>query len=85
MGSEEIPHEDEAAPEVKNRVIPAVGLVLLTTCLAWADFKAGVESYERGDYVIVPKEFRPLSQEGDADAQDNLGVAYGLPPVVVPS
>ena len=41
-----------------------------------ARHRAGEEAYKRGDYAMALKEFRPLAQEGDADAQFNLGLMY---------
>jgi len=73
--------EMERRMRVRHRVIPAVGLVLVTAVLAWAgyawaDFKAGMEAFDRQDYEAALKEFRPLAQEADATAQYNLGVMY---------
>ena len=73
----------ERRMRARNRIMPAVGLVLVTAYLAcsdsaWADFKAGLESYKRGDYATALKEFRPLAQQGDADAQHNLGLMHRL-------
>ncbi len=50
------------------------GLILATP--AWADFQAGVNAYERGDYETALAEFRPLAEQGDGDAQFNLGAMY---------
>ena len=33
-------------------------------------------AYQRGDYVKVMRLFRPLADQGDATAQNNLGVMY---------
>ena len=41
-----------------------------------ADFEAGMEAYERGDYAAALREFRPLAEQGNADAQAQLGVMY---------
>ena len=41
---------------------------------AWADWDDGVAAYERGDYATALEEWRPLAEQGDADAQFNLGV-----------
>ena len=61
-----------------KRLMPAavVLLIVVTASQAWADFKAGVEAYERGDYATALTEFRPVAQQGDADAQFILGVMY---------
>ena len=46
-----------------------VGLVL-------ADYQAGVDAYEQGDYEIALKEWKPLAESGDSKAQFRLGVMY---------
>ena len=50
------------------------GLVLAAP--AWADFDDGVAAIERGDYATALREFRPVANQGDARAQNNLGVMY---------
>ncbi len=56
-----------------------IALVLSIVCLAtpaWADFQAGVDAYLRGDYATALCEFRPVAEQGDAEAQYNLGLLY---------
>ncbi len=53
-----------------------VGLTLMLAKPAWADFQAGVDAYERGDYDTALKEWRPLAEQGHAQAQLNLGIMY---------
>jgi cell division septation protein DedD len=45
---------------------------------AFADVKAGVDQWQAGNYGAAVKEWRPLADQGDADAQFNLGQAYKL-------
>lgn len=45
---------------------------------AAADVKAGVDAWAQGDYDRALREWRPLADAGDADAQFNLGQAYKL-------
>lgn len=45
---------------------------------AWADTKAGVEAWTRGDYPAAVREWQAQSAKGDADATFNLGQAYKL-------
>lgn len=45
---------------------------------AMSDVKRGVDAWEQGDYAAAVKEWRPLAQAGDPDAQFNLGQAYKL-------
>ena len=54
-------------------------LVLSLVCLvvpAWADFQAGMDAYNRGDYATALREWRPLAEQGDASAQFQLGLLY---------
>lgn len=41
-----------------------------------ADFQAGLQAYQRGDYASALKEWQPLAQRGDANAEYNLGLLY---------
>lgn len=45
---------------------------------ARADVKTGVDAWQRGDFAAAVAEWRPLADQGDADAQYNLGQAYKL-------
>jgi hypothetical protein len=60
---------------------------LIGAALAWAtmgaapalaDVKSGVEAWQQGQFAAAIKEWRPLAEQGDADAQFNLGQAYRL-------
>ncbi len=53
-----------------------VGFLVAFAGPAWADFQAGQEAYERGDYATVLEEWRPLAEQGDAEAQFELGQLY---------
>ncbi len=64
----------EAAMRWARLVLAAV--MVLAASQAWADLKAGVEAYERGDYATALTEFRPLAQQGHVLAQFNLGQMY---------
>jgi len=50
--------------------------LLFWPALAHADFQAGVDAYDQGDYATALKEMRPLAEQGHADAQYNLGDMY---------
>lgn len=43
---------------------------------ARADFNAGLQAYQRGDYAGAIQEWRPIAEKGDANAQYNLGLMY---------
>ena len=45
---------------------------------AFADVKAGVEAWSRGDYPAAVAQWRAPAAAGDADAQFNMGQAYKL-------
>ena len=64
-----------------NAMKPIVKLLLIVPILLWssvaaADFRAGVEAYVRGDYTTAYKEWLPLAEQGQAEAQFFLGVMY---------
>ena len=60
-----------------TRALFAAVLSLWLTTSAWAGFDEGVAAYDRGDYATAFEEFRPLAEQGNDDAQFNLGVMYG--------
>ena len=56
-----------------------IALVFLFVCLvvpAWADYQAGMDANNRGDYATALREWRPLAEQGDARAQFDLGLLY---------
>lgn len=65
-----------------SRFLPAllIGAALggLASVPVRADVLAGVNAWEAGDYARAIREWRPLAEAGDADAQFNLGQAYKL-------
>ncbi len=48
------------------------GFILGLTAPAWADYNAGVAAYKRGDYATALREWRPLAEQGNAGAQNNV-------------
>jgi len=57
----------------------SIAFMLSFVCLAvpaWADFQAGMDANNGGDYATALREWRPLAEQGDALAQYNLGVLY---------
>ncbi len=52
------------------------GFTLGLTAPAWAGWAEGMAAYNRGNYATALREWRPLAEQGDADAQHNLGVLY---------
>ena len=65
-----------------NRIMPLrfpIALVLSLVCLvvpAWADFQAGMDAKNRGDFAKALREWRPLAEQGDAHAQFYLGMLH---------
>jgi len=55
-------------------------LTLLLLCslsiLAYADFDSALAAYDAGDYETAFKEFLPLAEEGNDEAQKSLGYLY---------
>src|SRR5690349_13179876 len=62
--------------------IPAFGTMALLAALAaapaFADVKAGVDAWSRGDYTAAVREWEGPAAAGDPDAMFNLGQAYRL-------
>ena len=56
----------------------AAALAIVAAGPASADVKAGVEAWQTGNYDGAVREWRPLADRGDADAQFNMGQAYKL-------
>jgi TPR repeat protein len=44
---------------------------------AWADWDDGVATYAAGDYAKAYRSWFPDAEQGDANAQFNLGIMYG--------
>ena len=42
------------------------------------DYAKGLAAAQLGDFVTALKEWQPLAEQGDADAQNNLGFMYGI-------
>ena len=54
-------------------------LMLAIFCLAvpaWADFQAGMTAHDSEDYAAAMREWQPLAQQGDAQAQYHVGLLY---------
>ena len=59
--------------------VHTIALVLSFVCLAtlaWADYQAGMDANNRGDYATALREWRPLAEQGDPSAQFRLGSLY---------
>jgi TPR repeat protein len=54
-------------------------LAFLLACaptLARADYAAGLQAYDSGDYTTAYLEWLPLAKQGDAKAQHGLALLY---------
>jgi TPR repeat protein len=70
----EQPDEDEE-PSVSEPAEPAPATPAVAVT---GDLEAGREAYERKDYDAAAREWRPLAEAGDAEAQYWLGTLYRL-------
>ncbi len=52
------------------------GVILGLTAPGWAGLDEGAAAYIRGDYATAIREWRPLAEQGNADAQFFLGFMY---------
>ena len=60
-----------------RRVAFAIALLLAgASSPALADFAAGLNAYDRGDYAVAIAAWQPMAEAGDAVAQSNIGVLY---------
>jgi len=60
----------------RRLMILIVALIVGLAAPAWAGLDEGMAAYERGDYEAALREWRPLAEQGNADAQNNLGTLY---------
>ena len=63
---------------MRYRYLAAISLWSLTGPAAAQSVKAGIEAWQKADYSAAVAIWRPLAEQGDADAQFNLGQAYRL-------
>src|SRR4051794_33304136 len=49
---------------------------LIVLCVSAADFKTGLDAYNRGDFAAALKEWQPIAEKGDPNAQYNLGLLF---------
>jgi len=61
---------------MKGFLVFPVLLIFLFSTPAIADFNGGLVAYEKGDYATALKEWKPLAEQGHANAQHNLGQMY---------
>ncbi len=60
-----------------RRILAGIILSLMLTGAAVAGpFEEGVAAHDRGDYATAVRLMRPLAEQGDTAAQNNLGLMY---------
>ena len=58
------------------RIVALACVALIASAAPAQDFDAGKEAYKRGDYAAALSEWRPLAEQGNAQAQHQLGYMY---------
>jgi len=54
-----------------------IGLMCISSSVAaFAGYDDGMTAYQKQDYVTALKEWKPLAEQGNLDAQYNLGILY---------
>jgi len=62
---------------ISKVIIGLILSMLLSSGVAVAaDYDKGIEAYESGDYKTALAEWTPLAEQGNAKAQDKLGIMY---------
>jgi len=61
-----------------KHLVAAVLALLIAAPLSAQSVKAGIDAWQRADYASAVAIWRPLAEQGDPDAQFNLGQAYRL-------
>ena len=64
-------------PRSWSKILLCASLLLAAPASAQS-VKAGIDAWQRGDYVGAVAIWRPLAEAGDADASFNMGQAYRL-------
>ena len=52
------------------------GFLVLAVAAAHADYDSGKKAYDAGNYAAAMREWRPLAEAGDADAQWGMGLIH---------
>ena len=62
----------------RHMMIAVALLAGLAGAAGAVDVKRGIDAWEAGNYAAAIREWRPLAEKGDPDAQFNMGQAYKL-------
>ncbi len=68
----------EEAQMTRFKLLLFVAVLVGFAAPAYAGYDEGKAAYDRGDYAKAYKEFKPLAEHGDADAQGYMGEMYYL-------
>jgi TPR repeat protein len=69
-------HRGTPSAPPRGVVKKVFSFLAVAALLAAADFQAGLDAYNRGDYAAAMQEWQPLAEQGEAHAQYNLGLLY---------
>jgi hypothetical protein len=58
---------------LKSILAGLVVAVVMASAAVAGQFEDATAAYDRGDYATALRLLRPLAEQGDADAQTNLG------------
>ncbi len=61
-----------------KRVFYYLAIAVVFSGAARPDFQAGLGAYRQGDYATALREWQPVAEQGDANAQYNMGLLYAL-------
>ena len=61
-----------------KRVLSHLAIAVVFAGAARPDFQTGLAAYRQGDYAAALREWQPVAEQGDANAQYNLGLLYAL-------
>ena len=53
-----------------------ISLMMVSVLSFSADYQKGLDAYNHGDFQAALREWRPLAEQGDANAQWELGFMY---------
>ena len=78
---QDLSHSMMGQREIDMKLLRAVAVGLLlagTVSVAAQDFDKGRDAFKAGDYATALQELRPLAEQGNANAQKQLGIMYSL-------
>ena len=61
---------------VKAALLVCLFMVWVAQQVIGADFQKGLDAAQKGDYTTAIEEWKPSAEQGNVDAQYNLGIMY---------